>query len=282
GAVVEEREAPVDRVVIGDRHEVHAALLGEAIDLLGPVVGIASVGDTEVLEGRVDGATVQVRLPEPHVVEPGRTFGLGVTLGRHSISPFGAPIGAISRGPEAKTSEYHPVFTSDWGKAWLSAPLWSPARRGFRGRGLVRVPSLDRRPVGDGSGARRAHPRRGADGRPRRGPPRRGADRARAVRRARAERARPPTGPGSRIAREAPPGGPCRAVARPPGAPGSGAPGPRAARRGREAVAGIARARHGFLVPRSVGAAGDRRAGARAGGSGREGRGGSRPHEPRS
>ena len=72
GIAVQQRQAAVDRVVVGDGHEVHAALLGEAVDLFRPVVGVAGVGDAEVLEGRVDRVAVEVGLAESLVGEPGR------------------------------------------------------------------------------------------------------------------------------------------------------------------------------------------------------------------
>ena len=80
-------EAAVDGVVVGDGHEVHPALLGQAVDLLGPVVGVAGVRDAEVLERREDGVAVQVRLFEPLIGKPARLIRIDFPLRRHSSEP---------------------------------------------------------------------------------------------------------------------------------------------------------------------------------------------------
>ena len=82
--LVQKVQATVDRVVIGQRDEVHPALLGETVDVLGSVVRVARVRDAEVLERRIDGVAVEVRFLEAIVGEPARLFRLGSLSGRHA------------------------------------------------------------------------------------------------------------------------------------------------------------------------------------------------------
>ena len=48
GVPIEELEAAVDAVVIGDGDEVHAARLGDAVDVLGPRVAVAALEEPHV------------------------------------------------------------------------------------------------------------------------------------------------------------------------------------------------------------------------------------------
>ena len=77
GVGVQEGEAAVDRVVVGNRHEIHAALFGDPVNLFRPVVRVPRVGDAEVLECRMNRMAVQVGLLEASVGEPGRQVGVG-------------------------------------------------------------------------------------------------------------------------------------------------------------------------------------------------------------
>ena len=61
GVAVLEPQAPLDRVVVGERDEVHPAGLGEPVDLLRVVVGVVAVGRLEVLENGGVRVDVEVR-----------------------------------------------------------------------------------------------------------------------------------------------------------------------------------------------------------------------------
>jgi len=75
--LVKEGEAPVDRVVVRDRHEVHSALAGDPVNLLGMVIGVPGVREAEILEGRENRVAVEVDLLEPGIGEPFGQLRLG-------------------------------------------------------------------------------------------------------------------------------------------------------------------------------------------------------------
>ena len=59
GMAVQELEAPVDAVVIGDGDEIHAARFGDAVDVLGPRIAIAASGGSGNCRSAANGTSAR-------------------------------------------------------------------------------------------------------------------------------------------------------------------------------------------------------------------------------